>query len=210
MTQQSEDQLDVLWQCPICDACAPSLRHGSCLACPVCGCEAWCRKRMVEDVTILSILPVSLLEPIAINRLVQVLRATSTAPRVVADLSALDHIRSSVLSGLIYFQQRLNEGQGRVVLCGLVPLVRETFARTRLDTLFEICGTADQAVRVLHSRAKFDRCLSTVRHSDKPRNFGLSARRLSGNSLAPNTTNTAQTRMARSSSCLRVDLAMHD
>jgi anti-anti-sigma factor len=171
MTQQSEEQLDVLWQCPICGAPAPWVWHASCPACPVCGGEAWCRKRMVEDVAILSILPVSLPEPIEINRLVQVLRAASAAPRVVADLSALDYIRSSALAGLIYFQQRLNEGQGRIMLCGLVPLVRETFRRTRLDTLFEIRGTADQALRALQPRANVDRCPSPVRHSDKTRSF---------------------------------------
>jgi stage II sporulation protein AA (anti-sigma F factor antagonist) len=130
----------------------------------------------VEGVTVLFVLPDSLPETLEVSRLAQSLVANATAPRVVTDLSGLDHIRSSVLSGLVFLRQRLNEVQGRIVLCGLLPLVWEAFARTRIDTLFEIYETTDEALRSLRPRTNSERWPHSARDDHERSNPLLSGR----------------------------------
>lgn len=65
--------------------------------------------------------------------------------RIVLDLCRVDSIPSVMMGALIDMLNNLH-GQGhRLVLAGLSDKVRGSFTVTRLDVLFDICNTVDDA-----------------------------------------------------------------
>lgn len=65
---------------------------------------------------------------------------------VVLDLSDVAFIPSVTLGALVVLLQELKKSGQRFLLAGLQPDVRGTLALTRLDKLFEICDTRDDAL----------------------------------------------------------------
>jgi anti-anti-sigma factor len=115
-------------------------------SCPNCGHLLWCLERTAGDTPVLLLLPDRTPDCPDILQLVQSLEHVSVVPRPVVDLSALDHIRSGLLAQLILLQKQVRGSGGALVLCGLSPLVREVFHRTRIETLFDIRPTLAAAV----------------------------------------------------------------
>jgi len=66
-------------------------------------------------------------------------------PRVVLDLSRTTYLGSTFIELLVRAWKRLRERGGTLVLCGLQPYCQEVLQISRLDTLFEILPTRDQA-----------------------------------------------------------------
>lgn len=67
---------------------------------------------------------------------------------VVLDLSAVTFIDSSGLGALISVLNKLGDG-GDLVLCGITGAVASMFKLTRMDKVFRIFPTADDAIRAL-------------------------------------------------------------
>ncbi|HUT11461.1 MAG TPA: STAS domain-containing protein [Thermoguttaceae bacterium] len=67
-------------------------------------------------------------------------------PRVVLDLSKTTYLGSTFIELLVRAWKRLRERGGTLALCGLQPYCQEVLRISRLDTLFEILPTRDQAV----------------------------------------------------------------
>ncbi len=65
------------------------------------------------------------------------------------DCSHVRFVSSEILSKLILLHRRLNHKDGRLVLCGLCPEVRELLRWTKLDQLFEIEEDAGQEVAAI-------------------------------------------------------------
>lgn len=61
------------------------------------------------------------------------------------DLSALKTINSSGLSALIHLVTRSRLAGGQVFVINPAPYVREVMEITRLDKLFDICATLEEA-----------------------------------------------------------------
>ncbi len=73
--------------------------------------------------------------------------ATQTdAKRVVLDLSAVEFIDSSGLGAIVASMKQLGEGR-RLDLAGLRPIVEKVFRLTRMDTVFKLFASLDEAMR---------------------------------------------------------------
>ena len=69
--------------------------------------------------------------------------------KVVASLTVVEYLTSSVLGKLITLHRRLHRSDGRLVVCNLQPTVRELMATSKLLTYFTVTETADEAVEIL-------------------------------------------------------------
>lgn len=65
--------------------------------------------------------------------------------RLVVDLSRVSYMDSSGVATLVEALTRARNANCRLVLAGLQPRVRSIFAISRLDTVFTIAATADEA-----------------------------------------------------------------
>ena len=73
------------------------------------------------------------------------------APRLAVDLSALEYISSAGLRVLLVVARKVQQANGKVVLFGLRPNVREVFSVSGFDKIFAIeadaAGAAAAALR---------------------------------------------------------------
>ncbi len=66
--------------------------------------------------------------------------------KVVIDCAELTYIDSSGLATLIELLQRLKKIEGELKICNLTTKVKSVFEVTKLDKLFDICPSKEQAV----------------------------------------------------------------
>jgi len=59
-------------------------------------------------------------------------------PRLALDMSGLNYISSAGLRVLLVLAKRVQQANGKAVLFGLAPNVREVFAVSGFDTIFSI------------------------------------------------------------------------
>jgi len=74
------------------------------------------------------------------------------AKSFVLDLSQVSFIDSTGLGVLISLMRHLHEAKGRLKLVGLRDEVRSIFEITRLYKVFELAGTAEEALRDLQKK----------------------------------------------------------
>jgi anti-anti-sigma factor len=60
--------------------------------------------------------------------------------RLVVNFAGVRYLSCEVLGILAGLQRRLDPVRGRIVLCGLDQLLRDTLRITHLDRVFDICG----------------------------------------------------------------------
>lgn len=73
--------------------------------------------------------------------------ATKDAPdRIILDLAGVEFVDSSGLGAIVGSMKQLGGGQ-RLDLAGLTPLVEKVFRLTRMDAVFRIYPSVDQAMR---------------------------------------------------------------
>ncbi len=104
---------------------------------------------MVDGVAVLDVAPERLPDDVDAKLLGGALMKSEGPRRIVVDLSRLDLISSQLLAKLITLDKRIQRGGGKLVLCGLHPFVRGTFASTKLDQILDIC---DEDVAALASQ----------------------------------------------------------
>lgn len=85
----------------------------------------------------------------AIGEQLYALVAQSASPRVVLDFTAVGHMSSSALGMLITLHKRIREKQGQLRLCGIQPGIYEIFTITRLNEIFQITPTRQEAIQSL-------------------------------------------------------------
>ena len=68
------------------------------------------------------------------------------AKRTVVDLANVDYMDSSGVATLVAGLQAVRHGNGSLLLCGMNDRVQSIFQIARLDTIFTIVGTLDEAV----------------------------------------------------------------
>ena len=76
---------------------------------------------------------------------------TADPPRLVLDLSHTSYIGSGFVEQLLQAWRRLAQRQGRMALCGVNAVCLDVLSTTRLDALWPICTTRDQAVEAIAS-----------------------------------------------------------
>ncbi len=74
-----------------------------------------------------------------------------TGLNVLLDMSQLQYMNSTGLNILISVLTRTRKGGGEVLISGLSTGVKQLFMVTKLDTVFTIKGTVDEALASLSS-----------------------------------------------------------
>jgi anti-anti-sigma factor len=66
--------------------------------------------------------------------------------RIVVNFAGVRYLSSEVLGILAGLQREVDPVRGRIVLCGLDPLLRDMVRITHLDRVFDICGDEAEAL----------------------------------------------------------------
>jgi anti-sigma B factor antagonist len=93
-----------------------------------------------------------ILDEVSINEIgdeLAAMVAKSSAPKFVLDFSGVAHMSSSALGMLITLHKRIREKGGELRLCGIQPAILEVFIITRLNEIFSICPTPEEALATL-------------------------------------------------------------
>ncbi|RMI01654.1 MAG: anti-sigma factor antagonist [Calditrichaeota bacterium] len=72
-------------------------------------------------------------------------------PAVVVDLRGVSYMDSSGLATLIEALQMIEQHSGRLLLADIRPEVREVFELSRLDSVFRIYDSVEQALQSVNS-----------------------------------------------------------
>ena len=77
------------------------------------------------------------------------LSGSEDAPQVIIDLSDLDFIHSALMARLVALNKRIRAAEGRLILCGMQPVVQTAFQDARLHKVFEIHADERSALAAL-------------------------------------------------------------
>ena len=67
-------------------------------------------------------------------------------PKVLIDFGTVDHLSSAALGMLINANKRIKDQNGQLRLSGIKPQIYEVFVITKLNKLFRIYGTREEAL----------------------------------------------------------------
>ena len=70
-------------------------------------------------------------------------------PKVIVNLKKISYIDSSGLATFVEAFQKIKRYNGKLVLSELVPAVRSVFEIAKLDSVFLLAGTEDEALELL-------------------------------------------------------------
>ncbi len=76
---------------------------------------------------------------------------TDPLPYLVVDLSRVNFIDSTGLATLTIGMKRCRQQQGDLTLCGMQQPVSVIFRLTRLDTVFTMAATLEEAIEQVHT-----------------------------------------------------------
>ena len=102
-----------------------------------------------EQVIRIGFLDRNILEEAAIQNIgdqVADLIDTTPNPKLLMDFADVDHLSSAALGMLITINNRVRAKGGQLRLVTIDPQIYEVFAITKLNKLFNICDTAEQAM----------------------------------------------------------------
>ena len=135
----------VSYHCPVCGSALPHLAPVPPFDAPCFECHAylWCRRRNPATGVVLEAVPGRAPEAWEVKRVVDSLERQGAPDRVILDLSRLDIIYCSLVAALVGMQKQLQVSGRTLSLCGLRPVVRETFDQLRLNMLFAIVMSED-------------------------------------------------------------------
>ena len=102
-----------------------------------------------DDITIVQLTDRKILDEISISQIgerLQGLVAKTDTPKFVLDFSSVGHMSSSALGMLITLHKRVREKNGQLRLSGIQPPIYEVFVITRLNEIFQICKSKEEAL----------------------------------------------------------------
>jgi len=103
-----------------------------------------------DQVIRIGFLDQSILEESAINNIgdqVADLLDRTPNPKLLIDFDNVDHLSSAALGMLITINNRVRAKAGQLRLATIDPQIYEVFAITKLNKLFHIYGSADEAMK---------------------------------------------------------------
>ena len=101
------------------------------------------------DVSVVELKDRKILEEMSIMQIGEQLNAMVAAaevPKVVIDFTNVAHMSSSALGILITLHKRIREKRGQLRLCGIQSAIYEIFVITRLNEIFSICQSRQEAL----------------------------------------------------------------
>ncbi len=101
------------------------------------------------DVTIISVLSTRI--PIEASdsfedKVVRTIRGLET-PKVLLDFEGVEFFSSSVLGKLIKLNGEVEDRGGQLIISSLSPKILEVFKVTKLDQIFRLCPTKEEALK---------------------------------------------------------------
>lgn len=90
-----------------------------------------------------------ILEQIVINEIGKKLSEiveSEPNPKLVLDFQIVEHLSSAALGTLITLNKQVGEAEGQLALAGIQPQIFEVFKITRLNKLFNIYPTTEDAL----------------------------------------------------------------
>jgi anti-sigma B factor antagonist len=106
----------------------------------------------VDGVTVVELTHRKILDEMNISQIGEQLNAMvsgAETPKLVLDFSNVSHMSSSALGMLITVHKHVREKDGDLRLCNIQPSIYEVFVITRLNEIFEIAKSRDEAVESL-------------------------------------------------------------
>jgi anti-anti-sigma factor len=99
--------------------------------------------------TVARLTPRELLDEIEVNAIAQRLFALvdGGCHRLVLSCAQVRRVDSTMVSKVIALHKRLQAAAGRLVLCCIEPCVYTVFLTLKLNRLFSICGTEQEALQ---------------------------------------------------------------
>ena len=67
--------------------------------------------------------------------------------KLLLSFQNVEHLSSAALGMLIQLHHKVEEGNGRLILAEIIPSIFEVFKITRLNKLFEIYATSEEALK---------------------------------------------------------------
>ena len=109
------------------------------------------RLNVLQDgaVTVVELIDRKILDEVAILEIGEQLGALVTAsetPLILLDFANVAHLSSSALGMLITLHKRIREKDGQLRLCSIQPAIREIFEITRLNEIFQIAASREEAL----------------------------------------------------------------
>ena len=104
------------------------------------------------DVTIVELTDRKILDEVKISQISERLKglvAKAESPKFVLDFSSVVHMSSSALGMLITLHKRVRERKGQLRLAGIQPAIYEVFVITRLNEIFGITESVEEALNTL-------------------------------------------------------------
>jgi len=105
-----------------------------------------------DGVTVVSFADKKILDEIGISEIGQHLGSLVAAagkPKIVLDFARVSHMSSSALGMLITLHKRVREKGGELRLAEIERKIYEVFVITRLNEIFDIHGSVEEAVSSL-------------------------------------------------------------
>jgi anti-sigma B factor antagonist len=68
--------------------------------------------------------------------------------KLLLNFSKVEYMSSAALGKLITLNKKVQAAGGKLVLCGIIPQIREVFEITKLDKLFVIRGDEQEALQM--------------------------------------------------------------
>ncbi len=75
---------------------------------------------------------------------------TGDVRHVVIDMAMTEYCGSATLAFFLKLWMRVRERHGRLALCNVSPVVRDVLAATRMDTIWPVFPTRDEALAAVH------------------------------------------------------------
>ena len=82
----------------------------------------------------------------AVEKFMQKAQHDSRSHNTIINLSQVNFVDSTALATLVIGMKRCRQHQDELVLCNMQQTVRIIFELTRLDSVFTICATQDNAL----------------------------------------------------------------
>lgn len=76
---------------------------------------------------------------------------SSEQPKILIDFASVDHLSSAALGMLININSKVKAKNGYLRLANIKPTIREVFVITKLDKLFKILGSREEALASFQS-----------------------------------------------------------
>lgn len=117
-------------------------------ACPNCAHVLWFSVRAEAGVIIADVITGKVATNQDIVRVSQAFLSRGNPPHVILNLSGVQLVSSSFIAGLIALNRRMLDAKGKLVLCELTPVVRETLSGAKLDRILTFVETEGDALAV--------------------------------------------------------------